>query len=280
MKRTDFTNLGGLRFTQNRLEFLQQSFAEPLAGLAALCGNKTIVCGVEVNGSNVTNGWIVYDNELINFIGGSLGPKVVISTITTPLEYGNAETHNVHFDKRATCGVVGDFDFSELVRLSSLQNIWQPGDLKMKYVTSAYIAANFDVNGFGQNKEAGWRILSAAHPGSAGKAFVNYDPADAKFDEPGKTFGSQTHSLTVGQLPQFRVKLFANVEVPDYTNLLTQFPNRAPAAQTNDGSDKSYAMVTNASVTEATIGNSSLVGNNEAHNIIQPSFTVLTLIKL
>jgi microcystin-dependent protein len=280
MKKTNFTNLGGLKFTQTRLAYLQDSFVEPLECVAKLCGNKTIVCGVEVNGSNVSDGWIVYNNELLQFIGGTLGAQVVVSTVINTLEYGNGETQPVHYDKRATCGAVGDFAFNELVRLSSLQNIWQPGDLKMKYVSTAYIEAHFDANGYGTDNELGWRILSAAYPNTAGKAFVNLDASDVKFNEPGKVFGTQSQGLTAAQLPPFRVKLFASVEGVVGSDNLNGFPNRAPAVQTTDTNNRSYTMVSSASTQEATVGSSSQVGAGETHNNIQPSLAVLTLIRL
>ena len=59
-KQIDLLNLGGFPFEQNTLKFLQESYTGALGALAKLCGDKTILHGVEVNGSNVTAGWISY----------------------------------------------------------------------------------------------------------------------------------------------------------------------------------------------------------------------------
>ena len=200
MKRIDFTNLGGLPFTQNRMEFLQDGTLSAFSAIARLCGDKVILYGIEVNGSNVSNGWFAYNGELIEFIGGSVGAKVSINETAQSFTYANAAVHDVQFNKTATCGPVGDFNFSEFVPLLSLQNTWKKDDVKMSYKDNAYITANFDNQGYGITPaEKGWRIINEAIANSAGRVFVSWQADDADYDQAGKIGGAKGVQLTPAQ---------------------------------------------------------------------------------
>lgn len=161
MRRIDFSNLGGFPFSATRLNYMQQSFTEPLVSLAKLIGNNTIVCGVTVAGSNVSDGWIVYDNELLFFAGGPLSAGVVVQeTAELTMAFEDATNHGIHFNKYATCGVPATFQFSDLKRINTLQQIWLTGDVKMLHVDMAYVAANFDGTGLGKNERLGWAVCN------------------------------------------------------------------------------------------------------------------------
>lgn len=262
MNRADFTNLGGFPLEQDTLKFLQESYTAALSGVAKLCGNKTILAGVEVTGGAVTDGWISYNGELIPFVGGSFGAEVVITESATAVTFEDNTEHDVYFKKTATCGVIGEFSFSELTPLSFLQNIWMPGDIKEKYCDGAYIAANFDVNGFGLGKEKGWRILSKAIPSTAGKVFVNIDFEDPDLDEGGKTGGSKTHTLTIAEMPAH------SHDVDDYASLTgTYAKGKWFYADPGNGTFQGTAKVKDA-------------GGGQPHNNMQPYFVILKLIKL
>lgn len=258
MDRIDFSNLGGMPVTQYSLLFMQTACRDAFSGIARLAGNKSIIAGVEVTSGNVSNGWISYNNELIPFIGGALGNDVVITETPEPRTYQDGTEHPVYFKKVARCGAVGDFPFSDLVRLQSLQNIWLPGDIKEKYVDNAYIAANFDADGYGINKEKGWRILSKAYPPAAGKVSVNLDPTDPDFNECGKTGGAKTHTLTIG-------------EMPAHTHTVN-----------GDGENDTRRSGSNSQQIHRQFGTkqSGSAGSNQPHNNLQPYFVTLKLIKL
>lgn len=261
-KRIDLTNLGGFPFTQDTLKFMQESYRGAFGGLAAMIGNKTIVSGVEVSGGNVSDGWICYQNELIPFIGGVAGTDVIITENSTNAIFEDGSVFPAYYVKTATCGVGGAFLFADLVRLQTLQNIWLPGDIKEKYCDATYIANNFDVDGYGLNKEKGWRILSKVYPASAGKVMVNLDTSDADFNTIGKTGGEKTHQLTVPELPSH------NHPIPRgdaYTGSAYQADMRVGGGQ---GANPQSSPNT---------GNA---GGNTAHNNMQPYFVILKLIKL
>lgn len=261
MNRIDFSNLGGLPVTQNTLDFLQHSYMAALSGVAKLCGNKTILAGVESSGGNVSAGWISYNNELIPFIGGPLGAQVVITETPQVLTFQDGNEHDVYFTRTATCGAVGDFPFSDLVPLLSLQNIWRPGDIKERYCDGAYIAANFDTDGYGLNAEKGWRIFSKVVPASAGKVFVNQDTDDADFYAVGNTGGEKKHQLTISEMPKHKASI----------------PLQKRSASGSDGTD---SVLSSTPTGKPVTFQSSEMGGDVAHNNLQPYFVILKLIKL
>jgi microcystin-dependent protein len=282
MKTSNFTHLGGLKGTQNRLAFMQDGYNEAFAALAKLCGDKTILHGVEVDGSNnVSAGWIAVNGELIRFIGGTLGTDVVFSTAVTPLPFADGSTHDVHYDKTATCGSVGDFPFTDLQPLLSLKHIWKKDDLRMCKKSSTYIADNFDTTtGIGITpEERGWQILSMQDVNAAGRTFVNVDPADPDYDEAGKFGGAKEHTLTQAQLPDVSLKMFGG-DVNTTPGDIVNETDGVTRSGTN-GSDLAYEMRRGAGDgSNAIRGNTSRMGSSEAHNNMQPSYAILTLIKL
>lgn len=260
-KRIDLTNLGGFPFTQDTLAFMQESYRGAFGGLAAMAGDKTIIAGVEVTGSNVTSGWIAYQGELIPFTGGVLGTDVIISEISTDATFEDNSVFSAYFTKTATSGVGGAFPFSDLIRISTLQNIWLPGDIKEKYCDNLYITANFDVDGYGLNREKGWRILSKAYPTSAGKVMVNLDSADIDFDACGKTGGKKTHVLTKQELPNYSITV----------------PAKSVGGVTNDPTGGGYGYGADKADKNISAGSG---GSGYAHENMPPYFVVLKLMKL
>jgi hypothetical protein len=274
MKTTDFTHLGGMPGTQQRFDFMQTGYNEAFAAIAKMCGDKTILYGVEVNAGNVSAGWISVNGELVRFIGGAINPLtdwVVFSTAVTPLTFLDNSIHNVHFDKTATSAINGDvsngdFLFSELVPLLSLSNIWLAGDVKEKIVNEQYIIDNFDATtGVGLNREKGWQILSMALPDTAGKMFVNRDPNNGLFGSIGLTGGEETHTLTKPELPNLPLQY-------------TLFGHPSSDWRTASGSGRP-ATVGNTGGPNGSF-NTNNMGDGMAHNNMPPFYVVLKTIKL
>jgi hypothetical protein len=119
-KRIDYSNLGGFPLTQDTLKFMQDSYRPALGVMALLAGNKTILSGVIVNGSNVSDGWISYNGELIPFIGGGIAADVVIDEVGTAVTFQDNNQRTVYFTKTARCGAPGTFPLSDLQQLPTL----------------------------------------------------------------------------------------------------------------------------------------------------------------
>ena len=275
MNHIDFSNLGGLPLTQERLDFLQQSYLSAFSGVAKLCGNKTILNGVVSDGVNVTDGWISYNNELIPFIGGSFAADVVITDTPVAFTFGDATVHDVQFTKVATCGLTGAFPFADLITLLSLQNIWLPGDLKEKIfvdgaTADAYIAANFAA-GIGINEQRGWAIVTTIYPATAGKVMVPVDAADANLDQVGKIFGAKTHTLAGNE----QGSITAAAMVDDIGGGVASVIARIRINGTEvprDGAGNQGGWGSNAVIAAAAAAN--------GHNNMQPTYAILKLVKL
>ena len=261
-KRIDCTNLGGFPLEQDTLEFMQKSYRPAFGAIAQLCGNKTILYGVQLVAGSYTDGWISYNGELIPFVGAVAAADVVITELpaATQAVFEDGTSRDVYFTKTATCGSAGAFPMSDLALLSSFKNIWKKDDLRMCKKDAAYIVANFDATtGIGTSpEERGWQILSKQDVNAAGKTFVNIDPADTDFDTAGKTAGEKTHTLTIAEMPShfhnfIKVQTQGSGTISGYVNGQSQGPI--------------------GKLTEPE-------GGGQAHNNIQPSYVVLTLIKL
>ncbi len=116
MKGFDFTQTGGFPLTQDVLGYLQEGYTEAVRALAAIGGNTAgpmVISGMEVTEPSpgevaVTNGWFMYNGDLIQFTGGMVTPiggDVALVSITvseTPLVFFDGLTHNVKHNKTAT----------------------------------------------------------------------------------------------------------------------------------------------------------------------------------
>lgn len=202
MNKIDYSNLGGFPGTQKTLSFMQDSYTTALAGMAALCGDKVIVSGVKVIGAFITAGWIVYNGELIPFLGGGNSANVIIEETSELVTFQDNSSRSVYFKKTARPGLPGTFPFSDLKRLNTLQELrWLPGDLKQVNCSAAYITANFDVNGIGINERVGWKICKEMGGRVAvGYSTVTIDPGDNVWDVVytmiGAQGGEKLHKLT------------------------------------------------------------------------------------
>ena len=273
MDRINLTDNGGFPLEQDTLGFMQMSYTNPLSGIAKLCGDKTILSGVNVIAGNVTAGWISFNGELIPFQSCPLLSKVSIVEVPTAVTFEDGELREEYFTRVAKCSLVGDFDFSELVPLLSLQNVWRPGNIKEHYCNVDYIAANFDpITGKGTGAEAGWQILSKAYPDTAGKTFVNIAFGDPLFGVPGNTGGEKTHTLTPTEQGHIKFRGRADDGDGDTGNY------RSMAILEIGGVAADVSGLGNAQYTAYKLA--ALENDAQPHSNLQPYFVILKLIKL
>lgn len=115
MKGIDFTKLGGYPFTQDTLDYLQTAYTEAVGALCAAGGTATgpmRISGMEVTEPTpgdvaVSDGWFIYNGNLIRFIGDTVTPGsdvalVEITNGATSLTFNNGSSHNVLLESTAT----------------------------------------------------------------------------------------------------------------------------------------------------------------------------------
>lgn len=100
------------------LSWLQSGLHEGINGLLKILGvGNYIISGVEEVGTNITDGWIYYNGELLRFKSGAINTKfVIVDQESTP---GTGD-----FEKYATPGSnVGAIELSTLVRLDKIREL-------------------------------------------------------------------------------------------------------------------------------------------------------------
>jgi len=267
-KRIDFSNLGGYPLAQEDLEWLQSSYSNTFGAIAALIGNMTIINGmIPMGGGNISNGWVSINNELLPFIGGALGSgDFIIEETANALTFNDGVSRNVLFNKVARLSVGGAYNYSQLIRLSSLKDIYLPGDIKELACDADYITANFDNTGLGINLRQGWAICNGNNGtiNKKGRVSVMLDTDQTEFDTIGKPGGAKTHSLTEPQLPvitpQIRGGQNGSASGGSWDN--------APIDWSETGNPHGYIV------------NGKPFGGNQPHNNLQPYIVTLFIQKL
>jgi len=213
-QRIDFSELAGYPMSQNTYDFMQQSYRNAFAAIAALLGSGTILSGVVVDtgAGTVSDGWIVYNGELMPFIGGGLSAGVVVQETGTALTFQDGSSKTVKFTKFAQCGGPATFLFSLLKAPQPVRDMWCTGDVKQVDCTAAYILANFDPTGLGLGEREGWQICNTNRGtmDRRGRFPVGYDDRavdpgngwwDVLYNTIGAVGGEKTHVLTVAEMP-------------------------------------------------------------------------------
>lgn len=281
MRRVDLSKNGGFPLTQNALDFLQTAFGEPLYALGKMFGNKTIITGMEVGSSSVAEGWFFYNGEPIYFNASALDTKVAISEDLTSVEFEDGITKAVFKVKTAICSATGDFNFSDLQRLSSftaakqtqLDRTWLAGDVKQVFCDASYIAVNFDSSGLGRLERSGWAVCNGGNgtENMGGRVLVGMQyPAltvnpndnvwDAIYNTALAVGGEKEHTLTVDEVPALDVVI----------------PKVGYAGIGGSGSK----FVGNANDPDAGTQTISTTGGGEAHENRQPFKVALFIQKL
>jgi hypothetical protein len=204
MNRFDYSNLGGQPIDLDHLNKVQQAYNEGIMGIAKAFGDKVILSGVDVTGSNVSDGFITYNGEVLRFVGGALNNKVLIIETPTSVVFEDSIQHEVEFIRYATCAISGDFYFADL----QVPSVFQKDDIKEVYCLQNQLSVKFDSQGYGKiPKYRGWRILSYEVPDTAGRVFVNFDHLanDVENAILGQTGGQKDFIVTKNNIQKFSI---------------------------------------------------------------------------
>ncbi|MCW3467648.1 hypothetical protein [Chitinophaga nivalis] len=220
-RRIDFSNLGGFPVTQYTLDYLQQNSQDTIHSLTAMAGNGVIISGLTESAGIISNGWIIWENELLPFIGGPVGMSTfIVEEKKENALFGDDTTREVYITRQARFAA-GGFNFADLVRINSLREfdqqlkllkatlskeinaIWKKGDVIELDVSPAYLAANFDGTGLGRGERTGWAICNGNNGtrNRGGKFPVGYTPFNSDYAFPGLTGGQDNVYLSVDHLP-------------------------------------------------------------------------------
>ncbi len=116
---------GGFPLTTDTLNFLQESY-NLFNVLGQLAGNLSIIAGCEITGSNVGNGAVYINGEVLPFVGGTLSANVVIKETIQTRAFENGEQKQVYFTRYATFGIATtSYKWADFIRVDNLQKLMQ-----------------------------------------------------------------------------------------------------------------------------------------------------------
>ena len=122
-KRFDFSQIAGFPIETDVLfAYMQEAYSDISDAIVKLVGNNVIISGVENIDGDITSGWIVYNGELLPFVGDGSTLHFSVKQTTTPLTFASGEQKNVKFYRYATPTVTG-IALSSLMRIKDLKEI-------------------------------------------------------------------------------------------------------------------------------------------------------------
>lgn len=215
MNTANFTNLGGLPFTQDVLDFLQNATGPALGALATMAGPLVIIHGVTVSGNTNSNGWVAINGELLPFEGGTITGQIGIVETVGQLTFLDGDPKDVYFERKAANVVSGAYNWADFVRLPKLfemtpAGILQPWAGSAASVPSGWLlcdgqavsrtayAALFAAIGITYGAGNGTTTFNL--PNLKGRTVMGYDLGQAEFALVGGTGGDKSHTLTDGEI--------------------------------------------------------------------------------
>ena len=157
----------------------------------ALAGDKTIVSGCEIQGVNVTDGYIFYNNELLFFKGGIKQNTIVIIEQKQEVEFEDKTLKDVYKTRYATFGVSGNsIPWGDFKRYY----INQPMYKEIKWVGASVTQ---------EDLPKGWFIADGQNgtDNILGRGIMGYDAAQDEFNAVGKKGGAAAATITKENLP-------------------------------------------------------------------------------
>lgn len=116
MNQINFNQVGGFPMTTRILDELQKAFTV-FNGLGAISGNMTILSGCETVGTNVANGVVYVNGEVLEFRGGTAQTKVKIVEAVENLVFEDNVSKPVIKTRYITFGTgVGAMDWEDFKR--------------------------------------------------------------------------------------------------------------------------------------------------------------------
>ncbi|NJB83607.1 hypothetical protein [Wenyingzhuangia aestuarii] len=257
MNHINFQQIGGFPLETETLLEVQKAYSIFNAYGKAM-GDKVIVSGCTVVGSNVSDGYIYLNDELISFKGGTLQSKIYIKEDVQNVEFADLVTKPVYYTRYATFGnTTNSIDWADFKRIDPILTLMSRMDELEK--TNAVFNS-----GLGS---VWWRGTLASIPDGweedttmRGLVPVGQQVGDSNFNTLNATGGSKTQSLTVGQLPKHTPKWkwskgvkFKTESAQDGTGYIDQ--------------DDGYHNGNSRDIDRYPIEE---IGNNESHNNLQP----------
>ncbi len=241
MNRLEFNIIGGFPLTTRILNELQKAYTV-FNSLGSLAGNLTIIDGCITTGSNVSNGVVFINGEVLEFRGGIAQTKVIVKEDAEALVFENGTPNNVIKTRYATFGTgLTTYEWVDFKRGIEIKNI--PTDIGTyadRLTALEKKNAVFSVSGgivvWGKAANLippGWEEWTPAR----GRVLIGLDETDNDFKPLGKTGGSKSLMMLIKHLVRHKHKTnwgTSTLTPPD------GFDGTTPGASGYDNNKKNY----------------------------------------
>lgn len=269
MNIINFDQIGGFPLTTNILKRLQNAF-KIFNSLGQIAGDKTIISGCTVAGSNVSDGYVFVNDELFEFQGGAVQTNVIIVETSESLTFANNNDYPVIKTRYVTFGTgAGQMAWADFKRPLKTKEV--PTDLVTRLETLEKKSAVFQSGGgmvlwnkpanqipVGWSEVVDWR----------GRIPVGMDVLQTEFNTLGKQGGAKSKMLTDKNMAPHQHKTnwgTSTLTPPDgYDDPEIQGAAGAASSKKNYLTSKELYSATNTPV-----------GAQEAVDILNPYRTVL-----
>jgi microcystin-dependent protein len=296
MNRAEFLQPGGFPLNTNTLNFIQDSFTL-LQELVGLAGDRTIVRGCIQTGSNVSDGVIILNGELLPFKGGALSTSVVVVEEKEEKTFEDGISREIYKNRFMRFGSGGNsIPWSDFVRLKDLKTFRQlphqvssaiNEDKADQLATSRALKLLNDKIGGLSIVPTGVVVMWSGALNNIPEGFALCDGQNGtpnlrnRFivgagDEysVGITGGAKEVELNTSQIPAHTHLIMANaIATNDTVSSGTQM------AKTRTGGGRSDANLGGVS-NPALVGKSSSVGGGDPHENRPPYYSLAFIIKL
>lgn len=220
MNYINLNQTGGFPLSTNILDAMQTAYSV-FNKLGSLAGNLAIISGCEVSGSNVANGVVYINGELLEFRGGVQSANVIIKDEADTRTFEDGSSKQVIHTRYATFGngtaVFPWVNFKRIfptteiqafkddfeTRIQALEN--KPSPVPIGLIAIWNRPADIPIpTGWKECTDLRGRVPAGWDPNYSYEYDADgfSDPEDYKLNEPGATGGSRVHRLSKQELPE------------------------------------------------------------------------------
>lgn len=200
MNKLEVQQTGGFPLETDTLDFMQTTY-RLLNELGFISGNNTIVSGCQQVGSNVSDGVVFYNGELLEFKGGAIQAQVRVFQTTETREFENGEVKGVYIKRWMGFGSSGgNILWSSFSRPKTTKELTEELALLSLLPVGVILMWAGAVNEI----PPGWKLCDGTEgtPNLKGRFVVGYDGTDGDYDTIGTAGGYKTVTLTEAQMPE------------------------------------------------------------------------------
>ncbi len=272
MNYTEYSQPNGFPLDTNVLNIAQVAYTI-FNQLGWLGGDLTIITGCYTTRTNVSDGYVFINGEVLPFTGGSIGTNVIIQQTVTNAVYENGVSKPTFYERFATFGTAAPEDtylWSDFKRVFQTKDIQTFKDNFESRITALENKQSDVPSGTIVRYDhplvipppPGWEDYNPSD--EQGRVWAARSTSDSDFGL-GVKGGAKTHTLSINETPE-------HFHLQGSESLYNFYGGGNPVGPRNYASHPSQISYSQQ--------RTSSVGENQAHNNLQPYIAVRYIIKL